>query len=166
MTWDHITNENLAEYFFASEFVQGVFTATVAFCVLIANRKGPSWIKGFIFSICASYVFLTIKAVLRIELIVGKPDKSEQEALLKYTSFSMSYIHRQIYFITMILFTLFYWVNAKYNEHVIKCGTANSESNHKERVAFTRRYSKITLMFTIFVFLGITIMVILIATVP
>ena len=77
MTWE-ITNENLAEFFFASEFVQGIITSTIAFCVLIANRKGPDWIKGFIFSIVLSYVFLTIKAVLRIELIVRKPEKSEQ----------------------------------------------------------------------------------------
>ena len=165
MTWG-ITNENLVEYLFASEFVQGTVTSTIAFWVLIANRKGPNWIKGFIFSIFLSYLFLTIKAVLRIELIGRKPEKSEQTKLLKYTSFSMSYIHRQIYFITMILFTLFYWVNAKYNEHVIECGTVNSESSHKERVAFTRRYSKITMVYCIFVFIGITIMLILIATVP
>ena len=63
-------------------------------------------------------------------LIVRDPGNGLARTLLETVSFFMDYISWQIYFVTMILFTLFYWVNAKYNEHVIKFGTTNTESTH------------------------------------
>ena len=132
MTWNwRIDSENIAESNWASELLQGVIVSIVAFWVLIKNRAGPNWIKGFIFSLFFNYVILTIKASLRIWLIVKDPEDKLLKTLLESISFVMSYIHRQIFFITMILFTLFYWVNAKYNEHVIKFGTENPENDYK-----------------------------------
>ena len=138
----------------------------VAFWIFIFNRKGPNWIKGFISSLFVSYVFLAITATIRLVLIVRKPEDSWVKTLLETLGFFMDYISWQIYFVTMILFTLFYWVNAKYNEHVIKFGTTNTESTHQQRVAFTKRYSKITMVLSIIVFLCITLFFILAATVP
>ena len=130
MTWK-IDSENVAESNWAAEFLQGVIVSIVAFWVLVINRAGPNWIKCFIFSLFFNYVILTIKASLRIWLIVKDTEDHLLKTLLESISFVLSYIHRQIFFITMILFTLFYWVNAKYNEHVIKFGTTNPEDDFK-----------------------------------
>ena len=82
-------------------------------------------------------------------------------------SFFMSYLSWQLFFLYLILFTLFYWVNAKYNEHVVTYGTFNIESSGEDqRIIFVRRYSKITISCTVIVFVGITIIFILKAVVP
>ena len=58
-------------------------------------------------------------------------------------------------------------MNAKYNEHVVKFGTFDTETRGEDqRIVFVRRYSKMTITCTIIVFIGITILFILKATVP
>ena len=131
MSWKP-SNQNLAEYHSGSDLVQGVITSVITFWVLIFNWKGPKWIKGFICSLFVGYMFLTIKASLRFALIeFHKSDSSLERKLLRKISIVADCIYWQIFFGTHILFALFYYVTAKYNEHAISVKIANEEGNHR-----------------------------------
>ena len=144
----------------------------MAVVALIYNKNGPVWIKGFIAAIVVSCVAGLLEVSLRVYLIFSFTNKQELKPTwlresIETMSFFMSYLSWQLFFLYLILFTLFYWVNAKYNEHVVTYGTFNIESSGEDqRIIFVRRYSKITIVCTVVVFVGITIIFILKAAVP
>ena len=140
MSWKP-DNQNLAEYHSGSDFVQGVIISVITFMVLIYNWRGPKWIKGFICSLFLGYIFLTIEASLTFALTqFHKSDSSLERKLLRKISIVADCIYWQIFFGTHILFTLFYWVTAKYNEHVISVKIANEEVSHRQSITFDPKH--------------------------
>ena len=105
-------------------------------------------------------------ASIDIGLIVYNPEPSWQRTLLECMSFFMDYLSWDIYWFVLVLFTLFYYVNAKYNEHVAYKGTSNSKNNHKERIAFKNRYINNTLVLGSILFFGTTVLFVLKAAIP
>ena len=117
MSWEP-DRENASYYHFISMLVHGVVITLVALYALCYNRKGPKWIKGYIVAILMCYILVSGTASINIGLIAYNPKPSWQRTSLESLAFFMDYLSWEIYFLVLILFTLFYYVNAKYNEHV------------------------------------------------
>ena len=125
MSWKP-DRENASQYHFFSMLVHGVIITLVALYALCYNRKGPKWIKGYILAILICYILVSGSASINIGLIMYNPKPSWQRTLLESIAFFMAYLSWEIYFLVLILFTLFYYVNAKYNEHVASKGYSKS----------------------------------------
>ena len=125
MSWKP-DRENASKYHFISMLIHGVLITLVALYALCYNREGPNWIKGYILSIIMCYILVIGTASINFGLIMYNPEPSWQITLLESLALFMDYLSWEIYFFVLILFTLFYYFNAKYNEHVASQYYSNS----------------------------------------